>query len=366
MVTAVALRRPTRGSSRAFRSRAVRRRWLRRLWLVVVVGLLLPVPWLYVMSDQPLGMAWRLDGRLRIEGEVIDPDGEWSWLTVGRPPLVAEVLRDALADDGDSPLDMTKAPPSSRPALAEPSAVVVGMLRAGSDLTMGLLVQAWEPMLPGYPEQAVIVKVDGIELSDRAAWDRARARVPDSAGDAGSTSVADTGSVDGTRSVDLATTAEPHEIRFTTADGMTFTAPGPWLPYGRVDVLDLAPADLDAGVVFFDWLAETALVDWTRDLSLGSSHGMMVALMTYAHMADPDLAQGRHIAGTGGIRGDGVVTRIGGLFAKATAARRAGADVLLYPAEQTDDLAGFDRGAMTLVPVATLSDAIAWLEQPLL
>ena len=74
-----------------------------------------------------------------------------------------------------------------------------------------------------------------------------------------------------------------------------------------------------------------------------------------------DLARGRSIAGTGGIRGDGSVDRIGGLRAKAAAARDAGADVLLYPAEQSRVLDGFAAGSMRLLPVASLDDAITAL-----
>jgi predicted S18 family serine protease len=113
--------------------------------------------------------------------------------------------------------------------------------------------------------------------------------------------------------------------------------------------------------MMFGWLPDIGVVRWARSLALGPSHGLMVALTTYAHAVDGDIAQGRHIAGTGGIRGDGVVTPIGGLPSKARAAKRAGADVLLYPASQAHQLAGFDAGNMLLVPVRTLGDAIAAL-----
>ncbi len=69
----------------------------------------------------------------------------------------------------------------------------------------------------------------------------------------------------------------------------------------------------------------------------------------------------RTIAGTGGIRSDGSVSRVGGLVAKAEAAREVGADVMLFPAEQAAALADFDPGAMRLLPVATLDEAIAAL-----
>jgi PDZ domain-containing protein len=87
----------------------------------------------------------------------------------------------------------------------------------------------------------------------------------------------------------------------------------------------------------------------------------MVALVSYAHASGEDLARGRAVAGTGRIRGDGVVGRIGGLWAKATAARDVGADVLLFPALQAEDLDGFDPGPMRLVPVVSLTEAVAAL-----
>ena len=93
--------------------------------------------------------------------------------------------------------------------------------------------------------------------------------------------------------------------------------------------------------------------------------GAMVALVTYADVSGLDLAQGRHIAGTGGILGDGTVTRIGGLPAKARAARRAGADVLLVPASQVGELDDVDLAGVQVVPWRTLGDAIAWLSQPI-
>ena len=48
-------------------------------------------------------------------------------------------------------------------------------------------------------------------------------------------------------------------------------------------------------------------------------------------------------------------------MAKATAARDVGADVMLFPAAQAEQLAGFDAGSMRLMPVASLDEAIAVL-----
>lgn len=243
------------------------RRWMarrsshrrRRRWLVVavVVALCLPVPWLYRPAS--LGWAWQLDGNLQVEDRVVDPEGRWSWLTVGRPPVVAEVVWDALDRRASDITDLRAGPASARPSVNEPVAVAVGLAHAGHDV---------------------------------------------------------------------------------------------------------APRDLEAGVTGpFDWVGELAPVDWFRDLSLGGSHGLMVALITYVDATDPGLLAGHHVAGTGGIVADGDVTPIGGLAAKAAAARRAGADILFYPAPQAGDLDEFDAGRMTLVPVAELDDAISWLER---
>ena len=87
----------------------------------------------------------------------------------------------------------------------------------------------------------------------------------------------------------------------------------------------------------------------------------MVALVAYSYGADHDLARGRTIAGTGKILADGAVGAIGGLRAKAEAARDVGADVLVFPAQQAAQLAGFAAGGMELLPVTTLDEAIAGL-----
>jgi hypothetical protein len=385
------------------------RRWRRPrvvLPALVVVALLLPVPWLHVVSESPPGTAWRLDGRLQIDGVAVDPPGEWSWLTVGRPPLMGELLWAELTSDEPLASDLRDAPVTGRPALNEPAAAAVGLRHAGVDIPLGLIVEAREPTLPGFPEVAIIIEAHGVVLSDRDDYDRVQALVEAMANDERVDAVRDTeeegavaprddvaalapweratqprrpgDEVPGhqfragvptreTPSVlDAPHTARSMEVTFKLADGREFQAPGPWLPYDRVNVLDIAPADLDAAIVWgYERLAELAPVDWFRNLDLGRSHGTMVALTTYAQASGEDLAQGRHIAGTGGIRGDGTVTKIGGLEAKARAARRAGADVLVFPAEQVDELEGFDARGMRLVPVETLSEAIAWLRQPL-
>jgi hypothetical protein len=66
--------------------RVMRRRWILFTCIILVV-LALPVPWLHVHSGIVPATAWRMDGRLEIEGRAIDPPGRWTWLAVGRPKL---------------------------------------------------------------------------------------------------------------------------------------------------------------------------------------------------------------------------------------------------------------------------------------
>lgn len=314
------------------RARATFRGWPRttRVLVVLLALAIVPVPWMHVVDDDPPGAVWRLDGRLVVEDEVIDPPGRWSWLTVGRPPVLAEVARGWFNGEEVSARDMRGASLASRPNVNEPAAVAAGLSLAGERIDFGVAVEASYPTADGYPEYARIVRLNGVELTDRGAWTTAMSRGYD-------------------------------PIVFHTADGERYTAPGSLLPYDRVQVIDTAPEGLNAAIA--GKLARLAPVDWFRGLALGRSHGLMVALITYAHFSGEDLAGDRHIAGTGVVHADGTVGRIGGLPAKAAAARDAGADLLVFPASQADELEDFDPVGMALMPVFTLEDAVDGLRR---
>jgi hypothetical protein len=284
---------------------------------------------LQAATDDPPGNAWRLDGRLTIDGVEVDPPGEWYWLTVGRPPLVGELVLGWLGGtEEDGVTDMTAGRRAQRPSVAEPAAAAVGLAAAGRPIGFDVMVELSEPIADRLPSRAVLASLNGIDVTSRAVFD------------------------------ELVGGLAAHNA-FTTEGGERIEFDGAALPYGRIDVVDRPVGPLDVRVG--GRLAETPIGSWYRDLALGSSHGLMVALVSYAHASGEDLARGRAVAGTGRIRGDGVVGRIGGLWAKATAARDVGADVLLFPALQAEDLDGFAPGPMRLVPVASLAEAVAAL-----
>jgi hypothetical protein len=286
---------------------------------------LCPVPWMRAQLDNPPGSAWRLDGRLLINGETVDPPGAWYWLTAGRPPIVAEVVVGWFGDDDRAPTSMRDGRQALRPAVTEPAAAAVGLRRAGWTIDEGVIVEVSDPTEDGLPAKAVLSAVNDVALTTREGWEQA----------------ADGLGLGGT---------------FTTIDGKTYEFTGERLPFRRVDVIDEPDRSLE--VTVGGHLARTWAGSWFRDLALGSSHGLMVALVSYAYASGEDLARGRAIAGTGIMRYDGSVGSIGGLRSKATAARDIGADVMLFPAQQATQLDGFDADDMRLIPVTSLDEAI--------
>ena len=240
------------------------RRWsagrLRRGVLLALVLLLLPVPW-QLQTDSGLGLVWRLNGRLLVEDQRLDPPGRWSWITAGRPALLGEL-----------------------------------------------------------------------------AWERAARLI-------------DPGATGGARDLRVGTAAHRpvHVTPRAAAVGLAAAGLAERLPDG-----ELAPVDAVLG-------GHGPPYSWIRSLSMGSSHALMVGLVTYAAASGEDLAAGRHVAGTGRLAGDGTVGTISALRAKAVGARRAGVDVLLVPAAQRGQLDDLDLAPMQVVGVASLEEAIAQL-----
>lgn len=94
----------------------------------------------------------------------------------------------------------------------------------------------------------------------------------------------------------------------------------------------------------------------------GPSAGLMFALGIVDKLTPGYLTQGRNIAGTGTIDDSGRVGAIGGISEKIQGAAKKGATVFLAPYENCADITHQPKN-MTIIAVATLSDAIESLNQ---
>jgi PDZ domain-containing protein len=94
----------------------------------------------------------------------------------------------------------------------------------------------------------------------------------------------------------------------------------------------------------------------------GSSAGMMFTLEIMNQLTEEDMTKGHRIAGTGTINADGTVGRIGGMRQKVFAAVAAGAEYLLVPEGNYEEAAEVVSDDIELVEVATIDDALAFLD----
>lgn len=97
----------------------------------------------------------------------------------------------------------------------------------------------------------------------------------------------------------------------------------------------------------------------------GPSAGLMHTLAIIDNLTEGELTKGRVIAGTGTIDFDGTVGSIGGIRQKVVAAEAAGADYILVPEGNYETALTAERETIEIVPVATLDEAISFLEEGL-
>ena len=91
----------------------------------------------------------------------------------------------------------------------------------------------------------------------------------------------------------------------------------------------------------------------------GPSAGMMFSIAIVDLLTPGALTQGKSIAGTGTIDGDGNVGPIGGISRKLIGAKDAGATLFLAPKANCDEVVGHIPNGLTVVPVETLTEAIS-------
>ncbi|MCM1259508.1 MAG: hypothetical protein NC182_01015 [Prevotella sp.] len=117
---------------------------------------------------------------------------------------------------------------------------------------------------------------------------------------------------------------------------------------------------------------------WGYGNSIGPSGGLMQALYVYESLTGNTLTRGLKIVGTGTVDSYGNAGAIGGIYQKVITAHLAHADIFFVPVSSMDSqiyqyesnyqdaLASYARlrkTNMKLVPIASLADAIAYLEQ---
>lgn len=94
----------------------------------------------------------------------------------------------------------------------------------------------------------------------------------------------------------------------------------------------------------------------------GPSAGMMHTIAIIDSLTEGELTDGRIVAGTGTIDLEGNVGSIGGIRQKVVAAEAAGAEVILVPRGNYESALTAPRETIEIVPVATLEEAIEFLE----
>lgn len=94
----------------------------------------------------------------------------------------------------------------------------------------------------------------------------------------------------------------------------------------------------------------------------GPSAGMMHTLAIIDTLTPGAMTKGNVIAGTGTIQYDGSVGNIGGVRQKVAGAEAAGASVILVPAGNYEEALTADRDDIEIVPIATIDEAVAYLE----
>ena len=90
----------------------------------------------------------------------------------------------------------------------------------------------------------------------------------------------------------------------------------------------------------------------------GPSAGLMMSLAIYDTLTPGSLTDGADIAGSGTITPSGKVGPIGGIQQKIAAARDAGAELFLVPADNCDSIGGVDTDDMRLAKASTLHRAV--------
>lgn len=126
-------------------------------------------------------------------------------------------------------------------------------------------------------------------------------------------------------------------------------------------VVNFEGQDRTLGVQIMTSLEPSALLPISTGDIGGSSGGLMFTLADIDALIGGDLSGGRKIAGTGTIGIDGTVGPVGGTNHKVKAAQDAGASIFFVPIKDAALAKSAAGGSITVVPVATLKEAVDYL-----
>lgn len=102
-------------------------------------------------------------------------------------------------------------------------------------------------------------------------------------------------------------------------------------------------------------------VNFKTENIIGPSAGSVFSLEIYNQLVPEDITAGKRIAGTGTITLAGEIGRIDGVKYKIMAAKEAGVDLFIVPAENFETASQF-AGDLKLLEVETIDDVISYLE----
>ncbi|MCW2287480.1 PDZ domain-containing protein [Leucobacter luti] len=147
-----------------------------------------------------------------------------------------------------------------------------------------------------------------------------------------------------------------HELRITALrdDAEVNLTLRPAVPEGGKDPL--------IGAIITTYYELPAEVDISLSEIGGPSAGMMFALGIIDQLTPGAMLDGKAVSGTGTVSDTGAIGAIGGLEQKIWAAKRAESDLFLMPLDNCGDLPARLPGGLTVAPVATLSEAVAAIE----
>ncbi|MFW6280246.1 MAG: PDZ domain-containing protein [Halanaerobium sp.] len=103
-------------------------------------------------------------------------------------------------------------------------------------------------------------------------------------------------------------------------------------------------------------------VSFDTDNIVGPSAGSMFTMEIYNQLTSEDITSGKRIAGTGTVNLDGEVGKIDGVRYKMMAAKEAGADLFIVPAENYEEAEAAEID-IEVIKVETIDDIIEYFEK---